>query len=241
MEKITYKLDMFEGPMDLLLHLINKRKVSINDVPILELVEQYLSYVRQVQEEDMELASEFLEMAARLVYIKTVSLLPVHEEADKLAEELRGELSDYLDCRMVAEKLSQKAKGFDYYCRTPQEFEADMTYTRIHEPVEIYKAYLSAVGKGKRKLPPPIEAFSGIIARKIVSVTSRITFILRKLSHTKKQKFISFFDGAESRSEMVATFLAILSLVKAKRISVEGSGEQVNIVLQKNRTGAEQR
>ena len=79
MEAISYKLDVFEGPLDLLLHLISKHKIDINDIPILLLVEQYLDYVRQMKEEDMEVASEFLEMAARLIYIKTVSLLPVHE------------------------------------------------------------------------------------------------------------------------------------------------------------------
>ena len=93
MEKISYKLDVFEGPMDLLLHLITKHKLDIYDIPILELVEQYTAYVREMQDENMEVASEFLEMAARLVYIKTVSLLPVYEEAEELKNELRDELS----------------------------------------------------------------------------------------------------------------------------------------------------
>lgn len=85
MDKISYKLPVFEGPMDLLLHLINKHKLNIYDIPILELVEQYVAAVRQMQEdENLEVTSEFLEMAARLVYLKTVSLLPVHEEADQL-------------------------------------------------------------------------------------------------------------------------------------------------------------
>jgi len=239
MEVISYKLDMFEGPMDLLLYLISKRKLNINDVPILELIEQYLKYVREIQEENLEIASDFLEMAARLVYIKTVSLLPVHEEADKLTEELRGELSEYLDCQIIAGKLSQKAKGFDFYSRIPQEFEEDMTYKRLHEPVELYKAYISAVGKGKRRLPPPIEAFSGIVARKIVSVTSMISFILQKLTAKKRQRFGSFFENAESRSEMVATFLAMLTLAKAKKISIEGKDGQTDIILLKNKTEAE--
>lgn len=239
MDKISYKLDMFEGPMDLLLYLISKHKLSIVDVPILDLVEQYLKYVREFQDENLDIASEFLEMAARLVYIKTVFLLPVHDEAEKLAEELRGELTEYLDCQMVAGKLSQKANGFDYFFRTPQEIAEDMTYKRLHEPVEIYKAYISAVGKGKRKLPPPIEAFSGIITRKIVSVSSRISAVLQKLISKKRQRFSSFFEDAESRSEMVATFLAMLTLAKAKRIKIEGIGTQTDIVLAKNRTEAE--
>ena len=110
MEKIQYKLEVFEGPMDLLLQLISKKKVSINDVPIMEIIEQYLEYVRNMQEDNLEVSSEFLEMAARLIYIKTVSLLPVHEEAEKLVEELRGELTEYQDCKLVAGKLQKQAK-----------------------------------------------------------------------------------------------------------------------------------
>ena len=221
--------------MELLLALISKKKVSINDVPILELIEQYLEYVRRMQEENLDVASEFLEMAARLVYIKTVSLLPVHEEAEKLVEELRGELTEYQDCKLVAAELAKNAKGFDYYCRTPEEIEADMTYTRIHEPAKIYKAYIEAVGKGKRRLPPPIEAFSGIVAHKIVSVGSRIEWIVNKFKSGTKQKFSVFFENSESRSEMVATFLALLSMAKAKRVFIEGDGENAKIVLMKGR------
>lgn len=219
MDAISYKLDVFEGPMDLLLHLISKHKIDINDIPILLLVEQYLDYVKQMQEEDMEVASEFLEMAARLVYIKTVSLLPVHEEeADALKNELQGELSEYKDCKLMAQKLAEQAGGFDYYSRKPEKFTPDMTYTRSHEPFELIKAYLAAVGRGKRNLPPPIEAFSGIVAHKIVPIRERVGYIMDKLFRGKKQRFRSFFEKAESRSEMVATFLALLSLTKDKKI-----------------------
>lgn len=229
MDAISYKLDVFEGPMDLLLHLISKHKIDINDIPILLLVEQYLDYVKKMQEEDMEVASEFLEMAARLVYIKTVSLLPVHEEeADVLKNELQGELSEYKDCKLMAEKLSQQAEGFDYLSRKPEKFAPDMTYTRSHEPFELLKAYLAAVGRGKRNLPPPIEAFTGIVAHKIVPIKERVGFIMNKLFKGKRQRFRSFFEKAESRSEMVATFLALLSLTKDKKIilnEVEGDLE----------------
>lgn len=231
MEKLQYKLEVFEGPMDLLLQLISKKKVSINDVPIMEIIEQYLEYVRQMQDDNLEVSSEFLEMAARLLYIKTVSLLPVHEEAEKLVEELRGELTEYQDCKMVAGKLQNQAKGFDFYSRPPEEIEVDMTYTRIHEPFEIFKAYIAAVGKGKRKLPPPIEAFRGIVAHKIVSVSSRIGYIIDKFKNKNKHKFLSFFEESESRSEMVATFLALLAMAKAKRVQIDGSGDDMEITL----------
>ncbi|MBQ7838311.1 MAG: segregation/condensation protein A [Clostridia bacterium] len=231
MEKLQYKLEVFEGPMDLLLQLIAKKKVSINDVPIMEIIEQYLEYVRQMQEDNLDVSSEFLEMAARLLYIKTVSLLPVHEEAEKLVEELRGELTEYQDCKMVAGKLQNQAKGFDFYTRVPEEIEVDMTYTRTHEPFEIFKAYMAAVGKGKRRLPPPIEAFRGIVAHKIVSVASRISFVIDKFKNRKTRKFNSFFEEAESRSEMVATFLALLAMAKAKKIHIEGQGDNVDVTL----------
>lgn len=230
MEKLSYKIDVFEGPMDLLLHLISKHKVSINDVPILDLVEQYLDYVRQMQQEDLDIASEFLEMAARLVYIKTVSLLPVHEEAEELEKELRGELLAYQDCKILAGKLQKQANGFGYFEREPVRFPPDMRYTRSHEPYEIYKAYISAVGKGKRRLPPPVEAFSRIVAHRIVSVASRISFLLDTL-RGGRQNFVSLFVHSGSRSEMVATFLAVLSLAKAKRVTIEGDGENAVIEL----------
>ncbi len=235
MEKLQYKLEVFEGPMDLLLQLISKKQVSINDVPIMEIIEQYLEYIRNLQEDDLDVSSEFLEMAARLIYIKTVSLLPVHEEAEKLVEELRGELIEYRDCKLVAEELRKSGQGFDFYCREPEEIEVDQTYTRIHEPVDIFKAYLAAVGKGLRKLPPPVEAFRGIVAHKIVSVSSRISVIIDKFKISKKQKFEVFFEKSESRSEMVATFLALLAMVKAKRISVDGDFENPDIILLQGR------
>lgn len=234
MEKISYKLSVFEGPMDLLLHLINKHKLNIYDIPILELVEQYVAYVRQMESENMEIASEFLEMAARLVYIKTVSLLPVHEEADELKKELTGELLEYRDCQIMAGKLSLMTDGFDTFSREPDEIEIDYTYTRLHEPEELLKAYLSAVGKGKRRLPPPIDVFKGIVTHKIVSVGSKIVFVLRRLIKNNKGTFKSFFTCADSKSEMVATFLAMLELVKAKRISVTGDIENPEVRLIKN-------
>ncbi|MGN0467186.1 MAG: segregation and condensation protein A [Acutalibacteraceae bacterium] len=229
MEKIQYKLDVFEGPMDLLLYLISKHKLNINDIPIFELVEQYIDYVRQMQEADMEIASEFVEMAARLVYIKTVSLLPVHEEAEQLRKELSGELIEYRDCKLIAEQLSKQTEGFDYFEREPMVIEADMRYKRIHDPVELIRHYIDAVGRGKNKLPPPIEAFGAIVAKKIVSVNSRIVFVYRKLLKKSKVRFAEFFENSSSVSEMVATFLAVLELVKANKIHVNGEKESCTV------------
>lgn len=230
MEAIQYKLDVFEGPLDLLLHLINKHKLDINDIPIFELVEQYVDYVRRMEEADMEIASDFLEMAARLVYIKSVSLLPVYEEAEQLKSELTGELLEYRDCKIMAAKLSESAEGFDYFYRDTMKIETDKKYERLHESDELFRSYIAAVGRAKRKLPPPLEAFSAIVSRKIVSVSSRVSGIFGKLKHGIKRKFGEFFYDTGSRSEMVATFLAMLELIKANRIKVYGFGDKAQVV-----------
>lgn len=230
MEKIQYKIDVFEGPMDLLLHLISKHKLNIHDIPIFELVEQYIDYVHQMEEADMEIASDFLEMAARLVYVKSVSLLPVHEEADDLKKELQGELLEYRDCKIMAGKIAETANGFDYFSRQTMHIESDKKYERTHESNELVGHYLAAIGKGKRKLPPPVDAFSAIVAKKIVSVSSRISGIFRKLKISAKNRFSDFFNDSRSRSEMVATFLAILELIKANKISVENEEDEVMVI-----------
>ena len=232
MEKISYKLEVFEGPTDLLLHLITKHKLDIYDIPILELVEQYTSYVREMQEENMEVASEFLEMAARLVYIKTVSLLPVYDEAEELKNELRDELLEYRDCKILAGKLSQMTDGFNYTVRAlPEEVAPDMSYKRLHEPSELLGAYSLAAGKKLRRLPPPLDSFKTIVTKKIVSVGSKIESIVTSLKSKRKRKLYDIYREAKSRSDLIAAFLAVLELAKNKTIYVSGDGDDIQIEL----------
>ena len=218
--------------MDLLLHLITKHKIDIYDIPISELVEQYVSYVREMQDENMDVASEFLEMAARLVYIKTVSLLPVYDEAEELKNELRDELLEYRDCKLLAAKLSTMTDGFNYSVRTyPENISPDNSYKRLHEPTELLSAYSLAAGKKLRRLPPPIETFKAIVTRKIVSVGSKIESIVKSLKTKRKTKLIDLYKQAESRSDLIAAFLAVLELAKNKTIYVSGDGDDVQIEL----------
>lgn len=231
MEQPLYKLDVFEGPMDLLLHLITKHKLDIYDIPIVELVDQYTSYVRSMQNADMDVASEFLEMAARLVYIKTVSLLPVYEEAEELKKELTGELLEYRDCKILAKKLSQQTEGFDLLTRSPENIDPDMTYRRLHETSELISAYIAAAGKKLRRLPPPLDSFKNIVTKKIVSVASKIDSIKACLRSVKKRRLSEIFKGAESRSDLVAAFLAVLELAKSKEVFISGDGENTEIEL----------
>ena len=223
MQQINYKLEVFEGPMDLLLHLIAKHKLNINDIPIVELVNQYLDYVRQMENADFEIAGDFLEMAARLIYIKTVSLLPRHEEAEQLKKELTGELIEYRDCKIMAKKLSEHTDGFDRFVREPQEGYVNHNYERFHEGEELLNAYISAAGRAQRKLPPPVDSFRQIVARKFVNVASKIGSVMGKLKKHRKVKFLKLFSDAQSKSDIVATFLALLDLAKTKQITLEGS------------------
>lgn len=236
MEQINYKIDVFEGPMDLLLHLISKHKLNINDIPIVELVNQYVDYVRRMREQDFDIAGEFLEMAARLIYIKTVSLLPKHEEAEILKKELTGELIEYRDCKLMAKKLSEQTDGFNRFVRPAQQGYVNYDYERFHEGEELLNAYISAAGRGRRKLPPPLDSFKVIVAKKFVSVATKVSTVMRKLWSGKRVKFLSLFQDAQTKSDMVATFLAVLELAKTKKITIEGemSNPSVQIVNEVN-------
>lgn len=231
MDRPQYKTEVFEGPLDLLLHLISKHKLNINDIPIFELVEQYIAYVQLMQDENMEIASEFLEMAARLVYIKTVSLLPVYEEAETLKKELTGELIEYQACKIMAEKLSKQSGGIDKMVRLPQEVEADMTYSRLHDALELYTAYINAAGKKLRNLPPAEDSFKVIVEKAVVSVSLKIDNIYSIVMKTGKIKVFDVFGMAKSRSELVASFLAILEMAKNRRVLLIGENEDLTIEL----------
>lgn len=232
--QLQYKLPVFEGPLDLLLTLISKNKIDIYDIQISELLDQYMGQIDNMREHQMDVASEFLTMASRLVYIKSVMLLPKYEEeAEELKKELSGQLLEYAVCREMAKKLGQ-IYDFDRFFREPSPVEFDMTYNRQHPPEDIVKAYISAVGRGKRKLPPSEQAFSGIVAHKIVSVNSKIIHLMRRLRHGKKLEYHEIFEVCEGKSELVATFLATLELVKGKRIVIEGSGENAVVRMIEN-------
>lgn len=226
MNQLSFKLEMFEGPLDLLLHLISKHKLNINDIPIAQLLEQYLDYIEQMKMADLEVTSEFLAMAAHLVYMKTVSLLPRPEEAETLKKELQGRLLEKQLCQEMARRLNRRFLGNDIFVRAPQKMEQDKTYGLIHDKAQLLEAYLAAAGKAQRRLPPPKTAFSAIVSRRMVSVTSRILFVLKKLYETDQAEYSDFFQSGD-RSELVATFLAILELVKSRRIFLSEDNQKV--------------
>lgn len=221
----------FEGPMDLLLQLISKNKLNIYDIPLMTLIDEYLNQIDIMKRENMEIASEFLEMASRLLYMKTVSLLPKHEEIEELKRELTGELIEYSICREVAAKFSTMQDGFDRFVRTLEPHEFSKTYELVHDAEILKDAYLMAIGRGKRRLPPSSEPFKKIVAKKIVAVSTKIVYVMRKLISRKPKRLSSLYEGAQSRSDLVATFLAVLELCKANRVKVTGTGNDMDISL----------
>ncbi len=220
MERLSFTLDGFEGPLDLLLHLISKHKLNILDIPISQLLEQYLKYLEGARARDLDVASEFLEMAARLVYLKTLSLLPRREEEEQLKTELTGQLLEYQALKAVAALLAAQNCGHTIFVREPQPVEEDKTYQCRHLPEELVRAYVSATGRGRRRLPPPAESFQPLVSRPVVSVESRMEYLTAALS--RPQRITQLLLKSRSRSELVATFLALLEMVKDKRVEVSG-------------------
>ncbi len=233
--QLSYKLDCYEGPLDLLLSLIAKNKINIYDIVIADLLEQYMEQIKLMRENQMDVASEFLAMASRLVYIKSAMLLPKHEEeAEELKRELSGQLIEYQLCKEIASKLSG-IYDFDTFYKDASPVKFDLTYNRRHDPKDIVKGYIDAVGRGKRKLPPPQSAFSGIIERKIVSVNAKIITVMRRLWKGNRVRYVELFDTAEGRGDLVATFLAVLELVKGKRVRIDGDGDDAKVYMLEDR------
>ncbi len=227
MEALQYKVQDFEGPLDVLLTLISKNKMNIYDIEISLLLEQYMQQIDLMNQFDMDVASEFLEMAARLVHIKTVSLLPKHEEEEKeLKRELTGQLLEYKECKEIAALLSQMM-NFNRLIREPEKIPVDMRYSLNHAPELLLKAYMNAAGRGKKYLPPQEERFKELVVRRFVSVSSQVSVIFEALSRDKKIDLQKFFETKHDSSERVAAFLAVLELVKEKKIRIDEENEDV--------------
>lgn len=221
MENLTFKIEEFEGPLDLLLHLISKNKMNIYDIAILELIDQYTAVIGSLQTRKLEVASEFIEMAARLVQMKSFLLLPRSTEAERLREELTGQLIEYSACKEVAKKMGAMARKTHVVVRQPLQIQFDTTYSLRHEPGLLQEAWHALMGRSARRQPPSQERFEPLVTAPFVSVSSRIVFVLKGVLTGKIDRLRYLFHKKESRSQTVATFLAVLELVRAGRISIE--------------------
>lgn len=224
MEKLSYKLSTlptFEGPLDALLYLISKNRQDIYKVSISELFEQYMDYLSAMSEMDLDITSEFLEMASRLVEIKSAMLLPKTEEGENKREAFIKTLIEYKTCKAMAAALRGQSQGIDRFVRQPQVLERDEEYHGRHDIIELRKAITSLGDRIKSRRPPTTKAFQGVVGRPIVSVMSRIVHIVRQLLRCGAKNFNTLFEDTTGRSEAIATFLAVLELVKSKKIIID--------------------
>lgn len=233
METISFRLDVtgdkeFEGPLDLLLHLITKHKLNINDIEISKLLEQYLLYMEQAKEQDLELAGEFLEMAARLIYIKTVSLLPKPQEAEAIKKELQGALIEYSLCKQAAQLLKNSFCGDDVFVREPAKIKLNSKYKLCHSPQKLVEAFWKMnIHKSKFLRKANEQKINAVVQQKVVSVISKVVYVLKSLYKNGSAHIDTLFDGMTGRSERVATFLAILELTKSGRITISDDNTEI--------------
>lgn len=221
MEKLSFRLPVFEGPLDALLYLISKNKLNIYEVSISQLLDQYLNYLSEMSSMDLEITSDFLEMASRLVQIKSAMLLPKPEEGQAKRNEFITALIEYKTCKAMANALSLRNAGMNCFIRSPQPVQHDETYTCKHKADELVKAYIMLGSRIKSRKPPTTDSFRDVVGRKIVSVASRVIHVIKKLLTCNHRSFDSMFEDSRERSEAVATFLALLELVKSNRIIID--------------------
>lgn len=224
MQKISFKLEVFEGPMDLLLNLITKHKLNIYDIEISSLLEQYLAYLDQCREQDLELAGEFLEMAARLIYIKTASLLPRPEEAQKEKQALQGALIEYALCKQAAALLKERYRGGQVFVREPVKLEVSPVYAGSHAPAVLLETWIAM---GQKRFTPEDNSkdrLQRVVSRPVVSVLSKVVYLMRKVYHNAHVYFGELYADVRERSARVALFLAVLELTKHGRIGISEDG-----------------
>ena len=241
---LEVKLEAFEGPLDLLLHLIDKNKIDIHDIPIVEITSQYLAYIRQMETEDMNVMSEFLVMAATLLDIKCKMLLPreVNEEGEEEdpRAELVQKLLEYKMYKYMSFELKDRhvdaARSFFKEQTMPAEVEAfrppvdyeeligDMTLARLHE---IFK---SIVKRQEEKVDPVRSQF-GKIEKDEVNIDEKSVYVEDFIRTHKRFSFRELLQKSGSKMEVIVTFLVILELMKTGKVNVEQDSVDDEIVV----------
>ncbi len=239
MAEITYHLDVFDGPLDLLLHLISKNKLNIYDIPIVEILEQYNKALEEMQERNLAITCDFVAMSAHLLYIKSKMLLPkyddIEDEEDPRAR-LVEMLLEYQRIKEVSGTLNARAEnGFDIYTKMPEQITPDKSYKYEHDRMDLRLAILNMLERAETKIPPKITNFAGIVGREVYSVGKKVAYILKILLSTKKTSFMDLFDSVRTRSEVVATFLAVLELCKTNRIKISDDTEDISLLAEENK------
>lgn len=227
MQQLNFKVEEFEGPLDLLLYLISKNKMNIIDIEILVIISQYLAIIEKVEGSDLDVASDFIDMAARLIYLKSVYLLPKDEEGEKLKAELQGQLIEYSQAKLAAENLKKINIGDKIFVRQPLAIQEDMTYDIVHPVQDLIKAYAVLDDKSIKRAPPRQDKFDNIVTAPIVSVQSKIYTVLKNLMKNHFTTLQSVFETVRGKSEAIATFLAVLELLRAHRVTIDNDENMV--------------
>ena len=235
-------MEDFEGPLDVIFQLLSKNKIEIQDVSITAILEQYLAYLEEMKRMDMEIASEFITMASHLMLIKTKMLLSAAEQEEALTELdlLRQSLAD----RQRKEAMEQirtaitvleprNEIGRCVFTKAPEPLRRDAAYRYRHEPADLLSVLDQITERSQRRLPPPAVNFKGIVGKEPYPVTKKSAEVIRSLILRGFEKLKNLFRGNKSRSEVVATFLAILELCKINSVSLEDdvSGENPTVRL----------
>jgi segregation and condensation protein A len=235
-------MEDFEGPLDVILILLSKNKIEIQDVSITAILEQYLAYLEEMKRLDMEIASEFITMASHLMLIKTKMLLSAAEQAEaeseldlirqSLLERQRKEAMEAIRGAITVLEPRNEI-GRCIFTKEPEPLKRDQTYRYRHEPLDLLRALEDIAERNRRRLPPPTVNFKGIVGKEPYPVTKKAGQVLRSLVLRGVQRLKSLFHGSRSRSEIVATFLAILELCKTNSVCLEDdvSGENPNVRL----------
>lgn len=230
----------FEGPLDVIFLLLSKNKIEIQDVSITAILEQYLAYLDEMKRLDMEIASEFIAMASHLMLIKTKMLLSAAEQQEaadeldllrqSLVERRRKEAMEQI--RLAVAQLEPRNEiGRCLFTKDPEPLRKDQNYRYRHELKDLLRALETIAERSNRQLPPPENNFRGIVGKEPYPVTRKAGEVMRQLLLRGAERLKALFKGNRSRSEIVATFLAILELCKTNSVVLEDdvSGENPNI------------
>ena len=241
-QQLTYRLDQFEGPLDLLLTLISKNKVSITDIPIAIICDQYMEYIEEAKKMDLDIASDFIVMASELMLIKSRMLLP-HEEGTE--NDPRREIADalllYQQAKIAAQELKPLYEEFSgRYVKGTDEVPPEKGLPLDLDPDLLIKALNAVMRRLKiaQAEKTPTDLVNPLIKRKIVSVKEKIEEICALLEEHEEASLFFLLKDADSRAELVARFMGVLELIKMNRITIT-TVTYVEDVVEYNETGLE--
>ncbi|EPH94614.1 ScpA/B protein [Enterococcus faecalis 13-SD-W-01] len=238
--EINIKLDIFEGPLDLLLHLIQQMEIDIYDIPITAITEQYMDYIHTMKHLELAVAGEYLVMAATLMAIKSKTLLPVQDFSQEEEEfweedpreELVAQLLEYRKYKYAATQLSEKAEERSlYFTKEPMEIddladtEAPLKRGQVKK-VDLFRAIQSILEKNKFS-----QTVESTIAPDDTTIEERMAFIETKLKVSQGGCSFESFFSVPSKKEVITTFMAVLELMKNGQIIAEQENNYGSIML----------